>query len=989
MPTHKKGHDKDKYYHLAKDQGYRSRAAFKLIQINKRFDFLSKAHVLIDLCAAPGGWCQVAAKYMPVGSIILGIDLLPIRPIRNVKTIVSDITTSECRKIVTSELQGYSADVVLCDGAPNIGSSYSKDAYVQNELVLAALKTATDHLVAGGTFCTKVYRSVDYNALMWVFQQLFEDVQAIKPSSSRSQSSEIFIVCLKYSKPKYIDPKLLDPNHVFKEVTDPGLKKIDVMHKKFDKHNQRHRTGYDESKGMLLKSSVTLSTFMSDTDPVRLLTDTDEIVFSPACEKYKSSLTDELRECFKDLRVLGKLDFKKILKWRQKMRKEYAMEKSAMNEPVELSAKTAGDRSKADGAEDEQLSFEDELSNIHIQLMERDRKEKKKDRKKLQKEAERSKLGMRNCAFEVTGDDELFSISTSNSLKKLANEDFADMETTIYELDDDDDDDVAPTGRTNEDDLDDELEAEELEADYDRYRHGIRKKFMASNNDVLDSDEERATVSGKKAKLSRRPSAILSKHGADDVQIDGATSFADASSIRGDIESYVKLLTSGNEKKVRENKRAKYGNDEETGSSGDRFGGFGGLAKAVVSDDDSSDDDNADGFDDENYQGGVPGKRSGAVDMDDSMTWFSHPIFKESVCTVKGGGEKASAKTGERLSKAATEMLQLMPKTDKEIRSAKRKRVNERKERRDAKKSGKLEDESMTSFEIVHHKPEGKTGNNEDEDGNALDAETRAFRDLIKKGMGKLGGSIDYSQEEKSLSSKVKGGKAASSFEVVKSGSEGHVHQPNDPRNPSHPQYGSMPAVHDTRDYDSENEDYDAHDHTMTLALGTLMLRKTRQKALVDASYNRFSWNDPKSLPSWFMDDELRHNKPQLPIPAALVEQIKARFQSTGTKEIKKVAEARMRKRKRAMTKLKNAKRTATAAAENSEMSEREKVKAVSKAMKAAKVDKPGKVYVVTHKSKAGSMGTSKGGKGQLKFVDKRMKKEQRAARAAKKKGKR
>ena len=118
---------------------------------------------------------------MPKASIKIGVDLDPIKSIKGCVTFKCDITTQKCVTLIKKELKHFQCDVVMNDGAPNVGTDWNLDAFQQVELTLHAVALATKVLRKGGTFITKVFRSKDYNSLLYVLNQLFNKVEASKP----------------------------------------------------------------------------------------------------------------------------------------------------------------------------------------------------------------------------------------------------------------------------------------------------------------------------------------------------------------------------------------------------------------------------------------------------------------------------------------------------------------------------------------------------------------------------------------------------------------------------------------------------------------------------------------------------------------------------------------------------------------------------------------------------------------------------------------
>jgi 23S rRNA (uridine2552-2'-O)-methyltransferase len=185
----------DPYYRWAKEQGYRSRASFKLIQLNERFGFLEGARRVLDLGAAPGGWLQVASEYVDDEGLVVGVDLDEIEPLGlvNVETIVGDIEEEETQDKIMEIFQGK-VDVILSDVAPDVSGAWDVDQYRQIHLARVALVIADRLLKRRGWLVIKTFHGSEHGRFVREMRDMFETVKRVKPKASRKKSAEIYLV---------------------------------------------------------------------------------------------------------------------------------------------------------------------------------------------------------------------------------------------------------------------------------------------------------------------------------------------------------------------------------------------------------------------------------------------------------------------------------------------------------------------------------------------------------------------------------------------------------------------------------------------------------------------------------------------------------------------------------------------------------------------------------------------------------------------------
>ena len=190
--------ERDPFVRRARQEGWRSRAVFKLEELDRKERLLRPGMVVVDLGAAPGGWAQYATEKLKGNGRILALDLLPMDALPDVEVLQGDFSSDEGLDALLERLGNSRADLVMSDMAPNLSGTKALDQPRSMYLAELALEFAGRVLAEGGDFVCKLFQGEGTDALIVAARRQFERVKVVKPSASRSRSSEVYLVARNY-----------------------------------------------------------------------------------------------------------------------------------------------------------------------------------------------------------------------------------------------------------------------------------------------------------------------------------------------------------------------------------------------------------------------------------------------------------------------------------------------------------------------------------------------------------------------------------------------------------------------------------------------------------------------------------------------------------------------------------------------------------------------------------------------------------------------
>ncbi len=190
-------HVTDPFVKAAKREGYRSRAAYKLMEIDEHYQLFRPGMTVVDLGATPGGWSQVARQQMGTNGRVIALDILPLEPISGVEFLLGDFTTEETNQKLIELLNAIKADIVISDMAPNISGIVISDQAKSIYLAELALDFAQSYLKPGGNFIVKLFHGGGFEEFVKKSRQDFEKIVVKKPEAARDRSKEVYLLGLK------------------------------------------------------------------------------------------------------------------------------------------------------------------------------------------------------------------------------------------------------------------------------------------------------------------------------------------------------------------------------------------------------------------------------------------------------------------------------------------------------------------------------------------------------------------------------------------------------------------------------------------------------------------------------------------------------------------------------------------------------------------------------------------------------------------------